>query len=101
MIVAPIAALLIQMAISRSREYLADEGGAQLAGNPLSLASALRKLHDRAEQIPMNASPATAHMFIVNPLSAGGLSNLFSTHPPMEERVARLEAMVYGTAAVR
>jgi heat shock protein HtpX len=101
MIVAPIAALLIQMAISRSREYLADEGGAQMAGNPLSLASALRKLHERAEQIPMNASPATAHMFIVNPLSGGGLANLFSTHPPMEERVARLEAMVYGTAAVR
>ena len=97
MIVAPIAALLIQMAISRSREYLADEGGAQITGNPLPLASALRKLHQRAEQIPMHATPATAHMFIVNPLRGGGLMSLFSTHPPMEERIARLEAMIYGT----
>jgi len=96
MIVAPIAAMLIQMAISRSREFLADEGGAQMAGNPLSLAGALRKLDQRAKQIPMQASPATAHMFIVNPLSGGGMMKLFSTHPPMEERVARLEAMVYG-----
>jgi len=97
MIVAPIAAMLIQMAISRSREYAADAGGAQMAGNPLSLASALKKLHMKAEQIPMDATPATAHMFIVNPLTGGGLMNLFSTHPPMEERVARLEAMAYGT----
>ena len=96
MIVAPLAAMLIQMAISRSREFLADEGGAQMAGNPLSLANALRKLHAKSEQIPMEASPATAHMFIVNPLSGGGFSRLFSTHPPMEERVKRLEAMVYG-----
>jgi heat shock protein HtpX len=96
MIVAPIAAMLIQMAISRSREFLADEGGAQMAGNPLSLANALRKLQTKAEQIPMNASPSTAHMFIVNPLSAGGFARLFSTHPPMEERIARLESMVYG-----
>lgn len=96
MIVAPIAAMLIQMAISRSREFLADEGGAQMAGNPLSLAGALRKLDQRAKEIPMQASPATAHMFIVNPLSGGGMMKLFSTHPPMEERVARLEAMVYG-----
>jgi len=96
MIVAPIAAMMIQMAISRSREYLADEGGAQIAGNPLPLASALRKLHQRAEQIPMHATPSTAHMFIVNPLHGGGLMKLFSTHPPMEERIARLEAMVYG-----
>ena len=95
-IVAPIAAMLIQMAISRSREYLADEGGAQISGNPLSLANALRKLSQKAEEIPMNASPATAHMFIVNPLSGGGLMSLFSTHPPMEERIARLEAMVHG-----
>jgi heat shock protein HtpX len=99
MIIAPIAALLIQMAISRSREYLADEGGAQMAGNPLSLANALRKLDMRVKQIPMQASPATAHMFIVSPLTGGGIMSLFSTHPPMEERIARLEAMVYGSAA--
>lgn len=96
MIVAPFAAMLIQLAISRSREFMADESGAQMAGNPLSLASALRKLETRAHQIPMNASPSTAHMFIVNPLSGGGITKLFSTHPPMEERIARLEAMAYG-----
>ena len=88
--------MLIQLAISRSREFMADESGAQMAGNPLSLASALRKLETRAQQIPMNASPSTAHMFIVNPLSGGGITKLFSTHPPMEERIARLEAMAYG-----
>jgi heat shock protein HtpX len=98
LIVAPIAALLIQMAISRSREFLADEGGAQMSGNPRSLANALRRLHSAAAEIPMQASPATAHMFIVNPLTGGGLANLFSTHPPMEERVARLEAMASGRA---
>ena len=98
MILAPIAAMLVQMAISRSREFLADETGAQMSGNPLSLASALRRLHAEAERIPMNASPATAHMFIVNPLSGGSFMKLFSTHPPMEERIARLEAMVYGNA---
>jgi heat shock protein HtpX len=96
MIVAPIAAMMIQMAISRSREFLADQGGAKMAGNPLSLASALRKLHLKSEQIPMEASPATAHLFIVNPLHGGGVMKLFSTHPPIEERVARLEALVYG-----
>jgi heat shock protein HtpX len=101
MIVAPIAAMMIQMAISRSREFDADAGGAQVAGNPLSLASALRKLDQRAHQIPMDASPATAHMFIVSPLSGGGFTKLFSTHPPMEERIARLEAMVYGPATAR
>jgi len=101
MIVAPIAAMMIQMAISRSREFLADEGGAQISGNPLSLANALRRLDTAAHEIPMEASPATAHMFIVNPLTGGGLMKLFSTHPPMEERIARLEAMVYGTAAAR
>jgi len=101
MIVAPIAAMMIQMAISRSREFLADEAGAQTAGNPLSLASALRKLDAAAHAIPMNATPATAHMFIVSPLSGGGIVKLFSTHPPMEERIARLEAMVYGTAVAR
>jgi len=95
-IVAPFAAMLIQMAISRSREFMADEGGAQMAGNPLSLAHALRKLETRAHEIPMNASPSTAHMFIVNPLSGRGITRLFSTHPPMEERIARLEAMAYG-----
>jgi heat shock protein HtpX len=103
MIVAPIAAMMIQMAISRSRELLADQGGAQMAGNPLPLANALRKLHLKSEQIPMEASPVTAHLSIVNPLhgrrldsSSGGVMKLFSTHPPIEERVARLEAMVYG-----
>ncbi len=97
MILAPIAAMLVQMAISRSREFLADETGAQMAGNPLSLASALRRLHAGSERIPMHATPATAHMFIVNPLSGGSFMRLFSTHPPMEERIARLEAMVYGS----
>lgn len=93
MIVGPIAALIIQMAISRSREYLADEGGARLAGNPRYLSNALRKLDFTSKQIPMDANPATSHMFIVNPLSGGGLLKLFSTHPPMEERIARLESM--------
>jgi len=96
MIVAPIAAMMIQMAISRSREFGADEGGAQISGNPLSLANALRKLEVKTEQIPMEANPATAHMFIVSPLHGGGFAKLFSTHPPLEERIARLEAMVYG-----
>jgi len=96
MLVAPLAAMLIQMAISRSREFLADEGGATMSGNPLSLANALKKLQAGAKQIPMEASPSTAHMFIVNPLSGGGLTKLFSTHPPMEERIARLEAMALG-----
>lgn len=97
MIVAPMAAMLIQMAVSRSREYGADAGGAKITGDPLALASALRKLHMGAQNIPMHVSDATAnataHMFIVNPLTGGGLTALFSTHPPMEERVARLEAM--------
>jgi len=95
-IIAPLAAMLIQMAISRSREFEADASGARLCGNPLWLASALKKLHLGAERAPMDASPATAHMFIVNPLTGGGLMKLFSTHPPLEERVARLESMVYG-----
>jgi len=93
MILAPIAAMLIQMAISRSREYTADESGAVICGNPLSLAGALKKLHAGTRRIPMNDNPATAHMFIVSPLSGGGMLSLFSTHPPIEERVARLEAM--------
>ena len=98
-IVAPLAAMLIQMAISRSREFMADEEGARLAANPLLLANALRKLEMKAREIPMEASPSTAHMFIVNPLNGGGIAKLFSTHPPIEERVARLEAMVYGSKA--
>jgi heat shock protein HtpX len=93
MIVGPIAALIIQMAISRSREYAADSGGAELAGNPRYLSGALRKLHIASKQIPMHANPATSHMFIVNPLSGGGLLKLFSTHPPIEERIARLESL--------
>ena len=92
-ILAPIAALLIQMSISRSREYQADESGARLSGNPRGLASALRKLQLASQRAPMEASPATAHMFIVNPLRGGGITSLFSTHPPMEERIARLESM--------
>ncbi len=92
-IIAPLAAMLIQMAISRSREYLADETGAHLAHNPESLARALEKLSMGTQRVPMDASPATAHMFIVNPLTGGSLMNLFSTHPPIEERVARLRAM--------
>jgi heat shock protein HtpX len=92
-IIAPIAAMLIQMAISRSREYIADEDGARIAGNPHYLSGALRKLHNAAERIPLAANPATAHMFIVSPLSGGGIVSLFSTHPPMEKRIARLEGM--------
>ncbi|QXE91732.1 zinc metalloprotease HtpX [Geomonas subterranea] len=93
-IIAPIAAMLIQMAVSRSREYLADATGADICGRPLALASALRKLHMASHSLPMQeARPATAHMFIVNPLTGGGLMELFSTHPPMEERIARLEQM--------
>lgn len=93
MIVAPIAALLIQMAISRQREYGADEDGARISGKPYALASALSKLERGKEVVPMDANPATAHMFIVNPFSARGMVNLFSTHPPIPERIARLERM--------
>lgn len=96
MIVAPLAAMLIQMAISRQREFLADAGGAQMSGNPISLANALKRLHSASQQVPMEATPATAHLFIVNPFSGGAIMKLFSTHPPMEERVARLEEMAYG-----
>jgi len=93
-IIAPVAATLIQMAISRSREFLADEHGAHVSGNPLALASALRKIEAWSQQIPMTAgSPATAHLFIINPFSGGGLVRLFSTHPSTEERIARLQAM--------
>jgi heat shock protein HtpX len=93
MIVGPIAALIVQMAISRSREYSADEDGARLAGNPRYLSGALRKLHWASQKIPMEANPATSHMFIVNPFSGGGLLKLFSTHPPIEERIRRLDSM--------
>ncbi|MGE5174337.1 MAG: zinc metalloprotease HtpX [Betaproteobacteria bacterium] len=97
MIVAPIAAMLVQMAISRTREYEADKGGAHLAGNPSGLANALLKLERGNQVIPMaDAKPATAHMFIVNPLHGGGLMNLFSTHPPIAERVKRLQEMARG-----
>lgn len=97
-IIAPIAAMLIQMAISRSREYLADASGAEICGRPLALAGALRKLQTASLAIPMlEARPATAHMFIVNPLTGGGMMALFSTHPPMEERIARLESLAKRT----
>jgi heat shock protein HtpX len=96
MIIAPIAAMMVQMAISRSREFGADEGGAQICGHPRFLANALRKMDMASKQIPMDANPATAHMFIVNPLTGGGMMRLFSTHPPIEERIARLEAMPGG-----
>jgi heat shock protein HtpX len=96
MILAPLAASLVQMAISRSREYEADRAGAEISGNPLWLASALQRLHEGTQAIPnatAEANPATAHMYIDNPLSGGGMRSLFSTHPPMEERIARLRAM--------
>lgn len=94
MIVAPIAAMLVQMAISRTREYEADKGGAAIAGNPYGLANALLKLERGAQVVPMqDAKPATAHMFIVNPLTGSGLMKLFSTHPPIEERVKRLKEL--------
>jgi heat shock protein HtpX len=96
MILAPIAAMLIQLAVSRSREYKADEGGAKLSMKPLSLASALSKLQSGVQQMPMQAQPSTAHLFIVNPLNAQSIAKLFSTHPPTEERIAKLEALAAG-----
>jgi heat shock protein HtpX len=93
MILAPMAAMLIQMAISRSREYVADETGAQLCQNPESLARALEKLAYGVQRAPMQANPATEPLYIVNPLTGGGMQKWFSTHPPIEERVARLRAM--------
>ena len=99
-ILAPIAATLIQLAISRTREYQADASGAKLTHNPLYLASALRKLEAANERMPLEASPATAHLFIVNPLSAAGFARLFSTHPPIDERIHRLERMASGQTAV-
>jgi heat shock protein HtpX len=90
MILAPIAAMLIQAAISRSREYDADSGGASIAGSPMGLVSALRKIESAAHAIPMDANPATAHMFIIKPFSMGGIGSLFSTHPPTERRIEAL-----------
>ena len=90
MILAPIAAMLIQAAMSRSREFAADAGGAAIAGSPMGLVSALRKIESASRAIPMDASPATAHMFIIKPFSMGGIGSLFSTHPPTEQRVAAL-----------
>ena len=90
MILAPIAAFLIQAAISRSREFSADAGGASIAGTPYGLADALRKIEAASRRVPLNANPATAHMFIVKPFSGSGLTSLFSTHPPTEERISAL-----------
>ena len=92
-ILAPIAATIIQMAISRSREYIADKSGANISKKPYGLAGALEKLSRASQAVPMDANPSTAHMFIVNPLTGKSLMNLFSTHPPIEERVARLRSM--------
>lgn len=97
MIVAPIAAMMVQMAISRTREFEADKGGAQIAGHPSGLSNALLKLEQGSQLVPMHdAKPATAHMFIVNPLTGGGLMKLFSTHPPIAERVQKLNDMARG-----
>jgi heat shock protein HtpX len=97
MIVAPIAAMLVQMAISRTREYEADAGGAKIAGNPHGLANALLKLERGAQVIPLeDPNPATAHLFIVSPLTGGGIMTLFSTHPPIAERVRRLKELTRG-----
>lgn len=90
---APLAAVIIQLAISRSREYLADSTGAQIAGNPLGLASALEKLDHASKKIPLQTSPATSHLFIVNPFSGKSLQSLFSTHPPIAERIERLRRL--------
>ena len=95
-VVAPLAAMLVQLAVSRSREFGADASGARLAGRTWGLSKALEKLDMAAQQVPMQANPATAHMFIVNPLTGASFSRLFSTHPPTEERIARLRAMRIG-----
>jgi len=94
LILAPLAAMLIQMAISRSREFAADAGGAAMTGNPYGLADALRKIEATARRVPLDANPATAHMFIVKPFTGGGLASLFSSHPPTEQRIARLVGAV-------
>ena len=99
--IAPIAATLVQMSISRGREFLADEAAARYTGAPLALASALRKIEAWSREIPMQSGmPATAHLFIHNPFSAEGLASLFSTHPPTEQRVARLQAIASGRLPV-
>ena len=95
-LLAPLAAALIQMAISRAREFEADRGGAQISGDPAALAMALEKIHRYGQAVPFDtaqAHPATAQMMIVNPLAGGTIANLFSTHPPVEERIARLMAL--------
>ncbi|HET8569020.1 MAG TPA: zinc metalloprotease HtpX [Candidatus Limnocylindria bacterium] len=92
-ILLPIAAMIVQLAVSRSREYGADDTGAEVSGDPLALASALRKMHSVSRQVPLAVNPSTASLFIVQPLVPGGLSGLFSTHPPIEQRIARLERM--------
>ncbi len=94
MILAPIAALLIQMAISRSREYDADAASAKYTGNPQELISALQKLEAYSQRLPMNATPSTAHLFIIQPFTGAALMRLFSTHPPTEARIARLQALL-------
>jgi len=96
MIVAPIAAMLIQFAISRTREFSADAASAKFTGDPNELIQALRKLEAGVARVPMDASPATAHMFIVNPFTAGGFARMFSTHPSTEERIARLQTMPHA-----
>ncbi len=97
LIVAPIAAVILQLAISRAREFMADEGGARISGKPLALASALSKLEQAAQVVPMReASPSTAHLFIVNPLRGSSIMKLFSTHPPIEERIRRLKLLAQG-----
>ena len=96
LIVAPIAATLIQLAISRTREFGADTAGARVAGNPIALASALRKLETWSARVPMAVNPATAHLYIVNPLHGGAIANLFSTHPPIAQRIERLERLALG-----
>jgi heat shock protein HtpX len=92
-VLAPLAAMLVQLAVSRSREFHADATGARVAGKTWGLAKALEKLHMAQQVVPMDANPATAHLFIVNPLSGRAMASLFSTHPPLEERIARLRAM--------
>jgi heat shock protein HtpX len=96
MIFAPLAAMLVQAAISRSREYGADAGGAEIAGSPYGLVSALKKLDAVGRRVPLDANPATAHMFIMKPFSMGGIGSLFSTHPSTEKRVAALMNGVHG-----
>jgi heat shock protein HtpX len=96
LIVAPIAAMMIQMAISRTREYGADAAAAKYTGTPDGMISALKKLETGVQRVPMDADPSTAHMFILNPFSGGGLMRMFSTHPATEQRIAKLEALRYA-----